>query len=87
MGAGILGSKVQADLCVSSASEGPDAIYCKAAEAVESRGVKRGREEKSKEEVDVAGEEEDVAVRSGGHAWSRGESARWSTGLLRGPAR
>ena len=55
LGSGILGSRVQADLCQSSSAfVNPDSIFSKVPEVVENKSIKRGREERDIEEVGEA---------------------------------
>ena len=71
LGSGILGSRVQADLCVpTSVYVSPDSVFSKAPEVVESKNVKRSREER-----DVKEEEEEEEV----EAAEENENTSWSS--------
>ena len=72
LGSGILGSRVQADLCVpTSVYVSPDSVFGKVPEVVESKNVKRSREERDvKEEI-----EEEVEV----EAAEENENTSWSS--------
>ena len=72
LGSGILGSRVQADLCVpTSVYVSPDSVFSKAPEVVESKNVKRSREERDvKEEIEEEEEEVEAAEENENTSWS-----------------